>query len=149
MINLAKSEVELRKVLSKLRRQFGHGTAEKFKKLLQVAGVRDNRVLKLLEQVVHVQECEICLRFYKTPPRPAAGFLLASDFNETVGVDLHQLEQSIWLLHIIDEFTRYSSASAIIRNKRSSTFAENIGLACMGRRKSYSVTTVGNLTMMK
>jgi hypothetical protein len=52
MINVAKSEGELRKVLFKLHRQFGHGTAEKLKKLLQAAGVRDNRVFKLLEGFV-------------------------------------------------------------------------------------------------
>lgn len=44
---------------------------------------------------------------------------MASEYNETVAVDLHELEPSIWYLHIIDHFTRFSAGS-IVKTKKSS-----------------------------
>ena len=52
------------------------------------------------------------------------GFPLANDYNQTVAVDLHQLEPNLWYLHIIDEFTRFS-AGCITRTKRTSQFVDN------------------------
>ena len=58
--------------------------------------------------------------YRKAIPKSVVGFSWATDFNQTVGMDLHQLEESVWYLHIIDEFTRFSNA-IIIRNKGTST----------------------------
>lgn len=55
----------------------------------------------------------------KTKPKPAVGLPLASECNETVAVDLHELEPSVWYLHIIDHFTRFSAGS-IMKTKKSS-----------------------------
>ena len=71
-----------------------------------------------------VERCEVCERYRKQPQKPAVGFPKATDFNETVAVDLHELGKNLWYLHIIDEFTRFS-AGAIMTCKRPSVFVQN------------------------
>ena len=44
------------------------------------------------------------------------GLPKATEFNQTISVDLHYLEPSTWYLHMIDEFSRFSAA-AMIRKK--------------------------------
>lgn len=110
----AKTEGDREKMLRKLHRQFGHATEEKLRKLLSNAGVKDQELFRTLEKVC--VQCEICEKFGKTPSRPAVSLPLAKDFNETVSMDLKHLEGTIWMLHIIDVFTRYSSG-AIIQSK--------------------------------
>ncbi len=44
---------------------------------------------------------------------------MASEYNETVAVDLHELEPGVWYLHIIDHFTRFSAGN-IVKTKKSS-----------------------------
>ena len=47
------------------------------------------------------------------------------EFNETVAVDLHQLEKNRWHLHMIDEFTRFSMG-AIMTSKSHSGFLQKL-----------------------
>ncbi len=110
-----------RKILIKLHKQFGHATAERLRRLLQNAGTTDLGIFRELETIV--EECETCNKYRKQPPKPAVGLPKATDFNETVAVDLHQLEKNLWYLHIIDEFTRFS-AGAILTSKRSADFVQ-------------------------
>ena len=49
-------------------------------------------------------------------PRPIVGLSRATDFNQTMTMDLHQLSDNIWYFHMIDEFTRFSNA-VIIKSK--------------------------------
>ena len=56
--------------------------------------------------------------------RPPVSLPMALEFNETVAVDLHKLEGSLLLLHMIDLFSRYS-AGAIITSKLTSVFVDN------------------------
>lgn len=42
---------------------------------------------------------------------------MASTYNETVAVDLHELEPGVWYLHIIDHFTRFSAGSIVTTKK--------------------------------
>ncbi len=44
---------------------------------------------------------------------------MASEYNETVAVDLHELEPGVWYLHIIDHFTRFSAGNIVKTNKSS------------------------------
>ena len=76
----------------------------------------------MLEEIV--KNCDVCNRYRKPSPRPVVGFPLASDFNQTVAVDLHQLEPNLYYLHIIDEFSRFS-AGCITPTKQSSQFVQN------------------------
>lgn len=108
---------EKRKVLLKLHKQFGHASADRLQKLIQSSGNKDKDCLTILQQIVH--DCDICQRYSKTKPKPAVGLPLASEYNETVAVDLHQLEPNMWYLHIIDQFTRFSAGS-IVKTKKSS-----------------------------
>jgi transposase InsO family protein len=110
----AKDEQEKEKKMKKLHRQFGHATKDRLKKLLIDAGVNDSDLFRTLEKVVN--NCEICDRHSKTPSRPVVSLPMASDFNEVVSMDLHHLEGTTWILHLIDMFTRYSSG-AIIESK--------------------------------
>lgn len=52
---------------------------------------------------------------------PAVGLLLASEYNETVAIDLHELEPGVWYLHIIDHF----SAGSILTTKKSSEIVKH------------------------
>jgi transposase InsO family protein len=115
------SQDDKKKSVVKMHRQFGHASAQRLLTLIKGAGNNDKNIQKLCEEVV--KECETCVKFKKPSPKPAVGLPLATRFNETIAVDLHQLESNIWYLHIIDEFTRYS-AGCIIDNKESSTFAD-------------------------
>lgn len=108
-----------RKTLRKLHKQFGHANYNRLSQLLKSAGTTDIETLNLLDLVI--QNCEICVTNKKAVPRPVVGLPLATDFNETVAVDLHELEHNVWYLHIIDEFTRFSAGS-IMRSKRPSEF---------------------------
>jgi hypothetical protein len=90
-------------VLVKLHRQFGHATSERLGNLLKSSGSCNAEILALLSSVV--ENCDICLKYKRAVPRPVVGFPLASDYNETVALDLFQLEKNVWVLHMIDEFS--------------------------------------------
>ena len=64
--------------------------------------------------------CDTCRRFKRRPLKPAVGFPLATDFNETVALDLKQFDPNLYILHMIDHLSRYSSA-CVIKNKRKET----------------------------
>ena len=62
------------------------------------------------------KKCEVCLKFKKQDPKPVVAHPLAREFNETVALDLHELDSNLYCAHFIDHFTRLSGA-AIIRSK--------------------------------
>ena len=112
---------ERKKILLKLHQQFGHASVDRLVKLIQSAGYKSVDVTTTLEDIV--ENCEICKTHKKTPPKPAVSLPLARDFNDTVAVDLHQLEDGLWYLHAIDLFSRFS-AGCLMRTKRSSEFVK-------------------------
>ena len=74
--------------------------------------------LRQINRGVPLAKCSTFVRVkYKKPvPKPVVGFAWATDFNQTVEMDLKELGPSLWFLHIINEFTRLSNG-AIIRSK--------------------------------
>lgn len=66
---------------------------------------------------------ETCIQYKQPVPKPAVRLPLATDFNETVAVDLHELEPGLWYLQVIDEFTRFSAGS-IMKSRKSSEFVK-------------------------
>ena len=58
---------------------------------------------------------EVCLKFKKSDPKPVVAYPLAREFNETVALDLHELDSNLYYFHF-DHFTTLSGA-AIIRSK--------------------------------
>lgn len=113
---------EKQKILVKLHKQFGHASADRLQRLLTSSGNKDTECNIILQQVV--AECEICQKYGRAKPKPAVGLPLASQYNETVAVDLHELEPGVWYLHIIDQFTRFSAGS-ILTTKRSSEIVKH------------------------
>ena len=109
--------------VKKLHRQFGHASEQKIGDLLKKANVEDKETYDVLAKVTN--DCELCAKFKKTPSRPAVSLPLASDFNELISVGLHQLEQSVWYLHIIDIFTRFS-AGTIVKTKEAFVIGDKI-----------------------
>jgi len=113
---------EKKNTLTKLHKQFGHCSANRLKQLLKTAGNNDVSSFSMLEEII--ENCDVCKKYKKPVPRPVVGFPLANDFNQTVAVDLHQLEHNLYYLHIIDEFSRFS-AGCITSTKHSSQFVQN------------------------
>ncbi|CAG2236079.1 unnamed protein product [Mytilus edulis] len=62
------------------------------------------------------EQCEICKRYAKTPPRPVVSLPMASQFNEKVAMDLKQWNGR-WILHMIDMWSRYTVSVFIDRKK--------------------------------
>ncbi len=116
------SPAEKLNILMKLHKQFGHASADKLQRLRNSSGNKDTERSIILQKIV--SECEVCQKHSKAKPKPAVGLPLASQYNETVAVDLHELEQGVWYLHIIDQFTRFSAGS-ILTTKRSSEIVKH------------------------
>lgn len=108
---------EKHRVLLKLHKQFGHASADRLQRLIHSSGNKDKECCTILQQIVN--DCEICKKYKRTKPKPAVGLPLASEYNETVAVDLHELEPGVWYLHIIDHFTRFSAGNIVITKKSS------------------------------
>ncbi|XP_078490921.1 uncharacterized protein LOC144747058 [Ciona intestinalis] len=107
----------LNKTLIKLHKQFGHASCENMEKLLKSSGKLTPEMSKMILGIV--QSCSTCQKYKKPPARPAVGLSWGSDFNDTVAMDLHELEHNIWYFHMIDTFTRFSNA-IVIRSKSAS-----------------------------
>ena len=52
-------------------------------------------------------KCDLCKRYKHSPPKPAVCFPLATEFNESVALDL-KVYRTGYMLHMIDHATRYS-----------------------------------------
>lgn len=111
------NKAEKQKMLVKLHRQFGHASSDRLVRLLASSGNKDPECAILLQKIV--SECETCQRYSRTTPKPAVGLPLASQHNETVAADLHELEPGVWYLHIIDQFTIFSAGSILTTKKGS------------------------------
>ena len=104
----------------KMYKQFGQGSIESVKILINNVGFSDKGLNVIIENIV--QSCGTCVRFERAPPRPVVGLSKAKDFNETISLDLQEMSSGLCYLHINDEFTRYSNA-VIIKKKSSSSAA--------------------------
>ena len=112
---------EKKRIISKLHKQFGHASSERLRKLMESAGIDTSEIKTTLQEVL--KECDICMKFKQPSPKPVVSLPMSSEFNETVSVDLHELEKGTWYLHIIDLFTRFSAGS-IVRTKQASEFVK-------------------------
>ena len=106
------------KKIEKLHKQFGHCKSEKLIPLLKNAGCKDKKLTKDVEDVVSA--CETCQRYGRAKDRPKGGLPHATDFNQALAFDLHQLGPKIWYFHVIGLFTKFSVAS-IVQDKRAET----------------------------
>ena len=112
------------KQLMKLHKQFFHCTAEKLHMLIKKSG--GSVALADIQKVI--LQCDICPQFGRSAPKPCASLPLASGWNSTLALDLHQMTElgsSVWYLHIIDLFTRFTAA-VFIANKKPETIIAGV-----------------------
>ena len=73
----------------KLHRQFAHATKEALTNLVKLAGQPWNSNKHLLQEIENVVEsCGTCQKYKKAPPRPVVGLPMATQFLETVALDI-------------------------------------------------------------
>ena len=112
-------------IAEKLHRQFAHASKEKLFQLIRLAGKpwKDNtNLIKAIDDIT--TSCQVCQKFQKAPSRPIVGLPMATQFLETVALDLKFIEGKP-ILHLIDLCTRLSAAS-VIANKNPETVISKI-----------------------
>ena len=107
----------------KLHRQFCHPKADALYNLIKSSGTTSSEIHKICKDVS--DNCDTCKRYRTKPLRPVVAFPSASTFNERMAVDLKQFGKNIYILHMIDHVTRYSSA-CIITDKNKETIVKGI-----------------------
>ena len=107
-----------KKAAEKLHRQFGHCSAGRLTKLVQMSKLWNAENEKRLTEEISsfTQGCNVCKQFKKAPPTPIVSLPLANEFNDVVAMDLIVLTHGQYILHLIDLFTRYSVAC--VRNSK-------------------------------
>lgn len=107
----------------KLHTQFGHPKAKRLIQFIDNSSMEDTQELKKAIEELS-EKCDICKRYKKSRPKPVVTFPLATQFNETVAMDLKTYSNnSIYFLHLIDHATRFSQA-VVIRSKRAEVIAK-------------------------
>ena len=92
------------KTAAKLHRQFGHPSSSKLLSLIKNAGIVDK---KLEEAVISYSDsCDTCRKFSRPSPRPVVSLPMATNFNETVAMDLKYYEGGYFLV-LVDLATRF------------------------------------------
>ena len=113
----SKSNMNSKEIAKKLHTQFGHPSCEKLNKLVKNSGMENDELTKAIEDIS--SNCDICKKFKASKPRPAVTFPLASEFNQTVAMDLKTWEKDkTYLFNVIDHATRFA-ASALIKSKKA------------------------------
>ena len=107
----------------KLHRQYGHPGQLTFVKHLKSADMWDDVCSDHVKKIY--DECDVCRQYARAPTRPVVSLPLASDFNEVVAVDLKYLKPNLWILHMIDVYSRFSQ-SVLITSKQPKVIIEAI-----------------------
>lgn len=123
LLEQTNNDKDMEKKILKLHRQFGHASKENLMKLIKNAGCKTKNICGIAAEVV--KNCAVCRLYKKPAPRPAVGLPWANDFNKVIGMDLHQLDSNLYYIHMVDQFTKFSSA-AIIKNKKPETIINAI-----------------------
>ena len=126
---VTESQEDMKKVVTKLHKQFAHPSSNRLKCLLKDAGVLTKDRSKMIDELS--ANCTICAKFKKTPARPVVSLPLATNFNECVVMDLKEWVKGTWILHLVDAATRFT-LSTIIHNKKPSTIVEKVLLLWVG-----------------
>ena len=120
-INTTDPDVYKKQVL-KLHKQFAHPKPEKLKLLIKNSGISSNNINQAVDEISDA--CEICKRFKKPLPRPIVAMPSATEFNETVAMDIKFIIGHP-VLHLIDHVTRYS-AGCRLNNKKPESVVQAI-----------------------
>ena len=96
LVLICSSPLEMKKEAIKLNCQFCHCGAEKLKdltNLLMIAKTDKKLMIDIVDDITST--CDICIKYKKTRPQPAVGLPMASNFNETVAMDLANIGNKI------------------------------------------------------
>ena len=134
---LSGANIDTKKCILKLHRQFGHPTKNRFVSFLKDAGHWKAEYGTVIDELY--DNCKTCKLFAKVPPRPVCALPVAADFGELLTMDLKEcnLSNAKYILHMIDAFTRFS-VSAFIKRKLPSIVVEKVmskWVAIFGRPK--------------
>ena len=111
LIDLEKASIrEQYKMLTKLHKQFGHGSKEKFVDLLKGAEKWHDHFDEMIDKII--DGCEGCIMKKKLPDRPSVAYPLANDFNQCVAMDL-KIMKGTPILYMVDYFTRYTVGTVL------------------------------------
>ncbi len=111
LIDLEKATIrEQYKMLTKLHRQFGHGSKDKFVDLLKGAEKWYDHFDEMIDKII--DGCEGCIMKKKLPDRPSVAYPLANDFNQCVAMDL-KIMKGTPILYMVDYFTRYTVGTVL------------------------------------
>ena len=86
------------------------------------AGVQNKELEKMIVKISN--DCHVCKKFKKAPPRPIVSVPLANNFNEVIAIDLKCYGKQFFLV-IVDVFTKYCAA-ALISDKKPDTIIANL-----------------------
>ena len=102
---------------SKLHRQLSHASKEALIRLLKSSGIDDKELFDAVDKVT--SDCDICLKYKRKPSRPCVSLPRTGEFNSLVALDLKTyIKDKVYILHMIDECTRYSAACVIFSKQQ-------------------------------
>ena len=101
----------------KLHQQFGHPSSERLIKLVKNSGETNEELITSIIEITN--NCDICKKYKKSPPRPVVTLPVATEFNQMIAMDIKVFKNNdIYFLHVIDHLTRFSAA-AVLRSKKA------------------------------
>ena len=122
VLNVEMEEMDsskLRKHIQRIHKNLYHRSEKQMIKLFLMAGKLGTRTRKLIKEIV--ENCQICRRFKKTPPRPKVAMAKAATINQVVALDLKEVrKEKKHILYCVDEFSGYIVAE-VINNKEPET----------------------------
>ena len=120
---------DVSKMLKHIHSQFAHPTKAKMILLLKDANKWKDEWGVLVNTLY--ENCETCDVFQKTPDTPVVAMPEARTFCELVVMDLKVWKIGLYLLHMIDAFSRLN-VSVAIRNKTPQVIAHHFMLKWVG-----------------
>ena len=110
--------------VNKVHKYFGHRSGRRVWELFAKA---DKLKRKKPEVLKVIENCEICSKMKKAPPRPKVGLPVANDFNEVVGMDLKVVDKNKgeYILWMVDLFSKLIKGK-FIKDKNPSTIIQGI-----------------------
>ena len=61
------------------------------------------------------ESCEICAVYSRAKPSPVVALPMAEEFNDCVAIDLKYWRPGLWILHMVDMFSRYTMSAFVTR----------------------------------
>ena len=118
---------QLKKHINKVHKNLGHKSQKQLLLLFKMAEQDHSRTKSAIEEVV--DECTICRRFKKTPPRPKIAMKKATTSNEVISLDLKEFNsENKYVLYMVDEFSGYMKGK-VINNKKQETIIKTFNKA--------------------